>query len=182
MVLGGCRRLLLRCDNSCVHRFAFPLSALSDGSVPERILHFFRSLFALEVAGSLGLGHIRRDLRRGRISWLYAAPDRTAARRACCDLNFLTFLHGGAPHERLGNAGNGSHSVWRRRAVGARRLVLQIAYPRHARPYADGHWIVCLLVDRYRWQLHCAANYRDRHRSTVSRRMLGVHALAFYSA
>src|SRR5437762_2898854 len=45
------------------------------------------------MACSNGLRDLRRDLRRDRLSRLYATPDRTAPWRAGRDSYFLTHLH-----------------------------------------------------------------------------------------
>lgn len=95
-----------------------------------------------------------RDLRRDWFSWLHAAPDRTAPRRACCYFDLFAPFYGATSHQRLDDSRNGADCVWRRRTARASPAVLRVAHSRNDRPRLDGHWAVCLLVDRHRWKLY----------------------------
>jgi hypothetical protein len=72
---------------------------------------------AFEVGRGRGLADIGGDLRRDRPSWLHAAPNRTAPRRAGCDSHSVA-LRGATSHQSLGDARDGPHRVWHRRTAG----------------------------------------------------------------
>jgi hypothetical protein len=112
----------------------------------DTVMIFPLSPSVSKVAGTGGLCHIGGDLRRNRLSWVRAAPHRTAPRSAGCDSDFLALLHGAASQQSLGNAGDGPHRVWRRRTARASCLILWIAYSGNDRSHHDGHWAVRLLV------------------------------------
>jgi hypothetical protein len=94
---------------------------------------------------------------------------------------FLGWARGGGP-QSLGFAGNGSHRIWCRRIAGPSRMVCGIAHSGDHRSFCDGRRAVRLLVDRYRWRIHCASNHRNRCGSAFPHRLLCVCDLACYRA
>src|SRR5437773_210046 len=132
------------------------------------------------MACSNGLRDLRRDLRRDRLSRLYATPDRTAPWRAGRDSYFLTLLHRSASQQRLGDGWDGPHSFRCRCSAGTSHLVLRNAYFRDDRPRRDGHWAVWLLVDRDRRQLHRKTDQRDRGGSAFPHRVRRVSDVTTY--
>jgi membrane protease YdiL (CAAX protease family) len=82
----------------------------------------------------------------------------------------------------LGDDRDGADSVWGGRAAWASRVVVGISYSKHDRPRRNGHWAVCLLVDRHRGQLHRAADYGDGCRPAFPNRMRRLSGHTYYCA
>jgi len=55
-------------------------------------------------------------------------------------------------------------------------FVLAIAHSLHDRPYHDGRWAICVLVDWDCWRIHLTAHWRDRRGSSFGHcRRLSMH-------
>src|SRR5438034_7558176 len=127
---------------------------------------------------SRGLCGLLGDMRRDRLSRLYAATDRTAHGAPVAIL--ISSLFFTALHLTKGWATPGMVPI----VFGAGVLLgllawsSGIAHSRHDRPRRDAHWAVRLLVDRNRRRLHRAAHHRDGRGSAFPHRLRRVPDLA----
>src|SRR5438270_3639889 len=91
--LGNYCRVCFRGNDSCGNRAPVPFRALSGWGVSPWLRLVIHSLVAFEVDRRRDFGDLGRRLRRDRVSWLYAAPDRTTSWRGDSDSRVLIFLH-----------------------------------------------------------------------------------------
>src|SRR3984957_17649962 len=95
-------------------------------------------------------------------------------------VHFVTFLHGCAPYQGLGDVRNDSDCVWRRAFARAARLVRALIASRHNRSHHDGHRPLRLLVDGPRRGVFRANDQPDWHGPLFPHRVFHLRDLVGY--